>query len=389
MRESKNITILTVDDNDALRYSLTRTLKEDGYKVLEARNGAEALRLADDCPDLITLDIHLPDKDGFEICRILKGNPRTAHIPILHISATFVEAEYRVRGLETGADGYLAEPISRGELLATVGALLRLKQAERDARLSAEEAEKARKELKRAHDELEQRVQERTVQLAQKTQEIRELTGKILMLQDDERRRLARELHDSTGQMLVAMKMALDQMVDEAKGRKISALVADTIALNEDMSRQLRTMSYLLHPPLLDEVGLPSALHWYTEGFAQRSGVKVDLEMTPEFGRLPAEMEIALFRVIQECLTNIHRHSGSQTADIKLTRAADSVQVEIRDTGNGVAVERLHAGKVVPGVGLMGIQERMRQFGGNVEITPTEKGTTVVAVIPVKKHAQT
>jgi signal transduction histidine kinase len=388
MRESKNITILTVDDNDALRYSLTRTLKEDGYKVLEARNGAEALRLADDGPDLITLDIHLPDTDGFEICKRLKGNPHTAHIPVLHISATFVEPEYRVRGLETGADGYLAEPISRDELLATVGALLRLKQAERAARANAIEAEKARKELKAAHDELEQRVEERTIQLAQKTEEIRQLTGKILMLQDDERRRLARELHDSTGQMLVAMKMALDQMSEEAKGRKIESLVAETIALNEDMSRQLRTMSYLLHPPLLDEVGLPSALHWYTDGFAQRSGVKVELEMSPDFGRLAADMEIALFRVVQECLTNIHRHSGSTTANIRLSRDLETVLAEIVDTGKGVSPKHLHKGKVIPGVGLMGIQERMRQFGGSVEITSSENGTAVLARIPLKKELQ-
>jgi DNA-binding response OmpR family regulator len=237
-------------------------LMEGGYKVREARNGAEALRLADKGPDLITLDVHLPDTDGFEICRQLKSNPRTAHIPVLHISAAFAESEYRVRGLETGADRYLAEPISRDELLATVGALLRLKQAERTARLHQAEAEKARKELKKAHKQLEQRVEERAVQLAQKTAGIHQLTGKILMLQDDERRRLARELHDNAGQMLVAMKLALDEMSEEAKGRKIATLVADTIAINEDMSRQLRTMSYLLHPPLLDEVGLPSAIQW-------------------------------------------------------------------------------------------------------------------------------
>ena len=136
MLKNKNATILAVDDNDALRYSLSRTLQGGGYQVIEARNGAEALRLAESCPDLITLDVHLPDKDGFEISRLLKANPRTKHIPILHISATFVEAEYRVRGLET-ADGYLAEPISREELLATVGALLRLKQAEREAQMHA------------------------------------------------------------------------------------------------------------------------------------------------------------------------------------------------------------------------------------------------------------
>ncbi len=383
MPDGNDITILTVDDNDALRYSLSRTLKEGGYNVMEARNGAEALRMADDSPDLITLDIHLPDMDGFEICRLLKGNPHTAHIPVLHISATFVETEYRVRGLETGADGYLAEPVSRDELLATVGALLRLKKAERAARLHAAEAEKARRELKTAHDELEQRVLARTEELAQKTEEVRELTGRLLKLQDDERRRLARELHDSTGQMLVAMKLALEQMSEESKGQPLELLVAQTIAINEEMSRELRTMSYLLHPPLLDEVGLPSALRWYTEGFSQRSGIAVDLQISPDFGRLPDGMEIALFRVVQECLTNIHRHSGSATANIQLTRNRDAVQIEIRDSGNGVSPERRHENKVIPGVGLMGIQERMRQFGGRVEITSQSNGTQVIATIPL------
>ena len=154
-------TILTVDDNDALRYSLTRTLRGEGYKVLEARTGAEALALADQFPDIITLDLNLPDFDGFEVCRRLRANPQTAHIPILHISATFVEPQHRVRGLEGGADAFLAEPISGDELLATVGALLRMKQAEREARLQAAEAERARQELRAAHDELEMRVQER------------------------------------------------------------------------------------------------------------------------------------------------------------------------------------------------------------------------------------
>jgi signal transduction histidine kinase len=313
----------------------------------------------------------------------LKGNPTTAHIPVLHISATFVDAEYRVPGLETGADAYLAEPISRDELLATVGALLRLKQAERAARLHATEAENARKELEKAHDELERRVQQRTEELAQKTKEIRELTGRLLRLQDDERRRLARELHDSTGQMLVAMKMTLDQMSAETKGQKIEPLVSQTISINEDISRQLRTMSYLLHPPLLDEVGLPSALQWYADGFAQRSGITLDLQISPEFGRLPEGMEIALFRVVQECLTNIHRHSGSATANIRLIRTPKTVQVEIADTGSGVPPERRHADKVVPGVGLMGIEERMRQFGGRAEVTSSNHGTVVVAAIPL------
>jgi signal transduction histidine kinase len=377
------ITILAVDDNDALRYSLSRTLQDGGYKVIEARTGAEALQLADQSPDLITLDVRLPDVDGFEVCRRLKANPRTAHIPVLHISATFTDKEYRVRGLEV-ADGYLAEPISREELLATVGALLRLKQAEREARGHAIEAEKARQELKQAHNQLELRVKQRTRDLSEKTEEVRQLTARLLRLQDEERRRIARELHDSTGQMLAAMKMFLDQMNQEAKGDKISSLVTQTIAINDDMTRQLRTMSYLLHPPLLDEMGLPSALQWYAEGFTQRSGISVDLQTSPGFGRLPDDMEIALFRTVQESLTNIHRHSGSQTATIRLSRTPEAVDVEISDTGKGIAPQSLQGDQVIAGVGIMGIHERMRQFGGNAEIASSAKGTVVQATIPLK-----
>jgi signal transduction histidine kinase len=386
MPETKDITILAVDDNDAIRYSLSRALQGGGYRVIEARNGTETLRLANDSPDLITLDVHLPDMDGFEVCRRLKANPRTAHIPVLHISATVTDTENRVRGLEA-ADGYLAEPVSREELLATVGSLLRLKRAEREARLQASEAEKARQELKEAHNELELRVQERTKELSQRTEQVRELSAKLLSLQDEERRRLARELHDSTGQMLAAMKMVLDEMRIEAKEPKFAALVNQSIELNDEMSRQLRTMSYLLHPPLLDEVGLPSALRWYTEGFAERSAIKVDLQVSEGFDRLPQEMEIAIFRVVQECLTNIHRHSGSPTASVRLNRTNDAVDVEISDTGQGIASDRVRGDRIVSGVGLMGIEERMRQFGGSVKVTSSENGTLVNAGIPLKNSA--
>ena len=247
------------------------------------------------------------------MCRRLKTNPRTSHIPVLHISATFTDTEFRLRGLEA-ADGYLTEPVSREELLASVNALLRLKQAEREARFLGSEAEKARQEVERAHTELEMRVEQRTKELADKAEEVRQLNVKLLRLQDEERRRIARELHDSTGQSLAAMKMVLDQMSLETKGRKIGNMVDELTKLNNEMTRQLRTMSYLLHPPLLDDVGLPSALKWYTEGFEQRSGIQVELDLCPDFGRLADEMEIALFRIVQECLTNIHRHSGSATA---------------------------------------------------------------------------
>ncbi len=177
--------------------------------------------------------------------------------------------------------------------------------------------------------------------------------------------------------------MVLDQMSAEVKGDRASSLLAQTIEINNDMSRQLRTMSYLLHPPLLDEVGLPSALRWYAEGFTERSGITVDLQMSPEFGRLAEDMEIALFRIVQESLTNIHRHSGSPTASIRLARTKESIDLEISDQGEGVAPNRRIGDQVIPGVGIMGIKERMRQFGGSAEITSSDKGTVLVAKIPL------
>jgi two-component system NarL family sensor kinase len=150
---------------------------------------------------------------------------------------------------------------------------------------------------------------------------------------------------------------------------------------------QLRTMSYLLHPPLLDEVGLLSALDWYIEGFSQRSGIKVALQMSKKFGRLPNDMEIAIFRVIQECLTNIHRHSGSLTADILLSRTSEAVTLEVIDHGTGIAPHRLNAGKVIDGIGMMGIKERIRQFGGAVVISSSAKGTKIIATLSLKTPA--
>ena len=376
-------TILTVDDNEALRYSLVRTLRDAGYAVLEAKTGSEALELVSQLPDLITLDVNLPDIDGFKVCQRIKSNPATNHIPVLHVSSTFVEPEYRAQGLKGGADGYLAEPIDRAELLATVGALLRLKQAERDARRHAELAEIAHREVRELNAGLEMRVQERTAELQHKTEQIQELNGRLVQLQDAERRRLARELHDSTGQMLAALNINLTLMKDmagQSENPKMAKIVQDSGVLTEELTRQIRTMSYLLHPPLLDEAGLESALRWYIDGFAQRSNIAVDLVVYDDVGRLSSEVEIALFRVVQESLTNVHRHSGSRVANVRIARDSEQVTLEVRDEGKSE-----QQGKKVfnPGVGIVGMRERMRQLGGSLELYSDQGGTIVRAFVPV------
>ena len=232
---------------------------------------------------------------------------------------------------------------------------------------------------------LESRVQERTVDLDMANRNLRELSARLLQLQDDERRRIARELHDSVGQMLAALSMNLSAVRSDVERLTKTALaLSDSENLVQEMSTEVRTISHLLHPPLLDEAGLLSALRWYVEGFALRSKIKVDLDLPDDFGRLPRESETAIFRVVQECLTNIHRHSGSSVARIRLRQRDQQVLVEIEDKGKGIPLEKQEeiASAGAPGVGVRGMRERLRQLGGTLEIDSSATGTVVTVELP-------
>jgi len=247
--------------------------------------------------------------------------------------------------------------------------------------------------LLEAQCELDERVKQRTAALDSANQSLRDVTARLMNSQDEERRRLARELHDSTGQTLAALAMNLATILSEIdRMRKTAALVADSGDIVRQMSDDIRTMSYLLHPPLLDEAGLAFAVKWYGEGFAQRSKIQVEMNIPDDFGRLPQEQEIALFRVVQECLTNIHRHSNSPVARISLLRTPSEVRARIEDDGNGIPPEaqRDMAGAGTPGVGIRGMRERMLQLGGDLEISSrgTGKGTRIVARLPLLERPQ-
>lgn len=379
-------TILAVDDNPAIRYSVARRLREAGFDVIEAATGAEALRRAREEPVLITLDINLPDIDGFEVCRRLKSDPATREIPVLHLSASCVDSNYKVRGLEGGADAYLSAPVDQQELVATVKALLRMREAQKEARRQAQEAELARQELKAINQTLEARVQQRTAELQRHITEVQKLSSFLLQAQDDERRRISRELHDSTGQLLVALKLNVNQLKSEfpnatTEGERI---LRDTEAVVEEMSRQLRTMSYLLHPPLLDEAGLVSALRWYVDGFATRSSLKVTLDVPGDMERLPQVLETTIFRLVQESLTNIHRHSESKTGSIRIVSKNNEVWVDVGDEGKGFSFDSNVEGRTSrPGVGILGMRERVHRFGGTLEILSSSSGTHVIARLPI------
>ena len=226
------------------------------------------------------------------------------------------------------------------------------------------------------------------VERARADNALRELSARLMDMQDAERRRIARDLHDSTAQTLAALSMTLSMLQRWAGDLPSEArtLLAEATGLARRCSDELRTMAYLLHPPLLDELGLAGAVRDYCDGFAERSGLRVDLAFPDNMGRLPREVETALFRVMQESLTNVHRHAGSRTASIRFARGSAEVRLEVEDSGCGMPAARAKAGGAV-GVGIAGMRERLVQLGGRLEVVSAPSGTTIRAVLPLAGEA--
>ena len=221
--------------------------------------------------------------------------------------------------------------------------------------------------------------------------ELRILSGRLLSLRDEERRRLARDLHDSVGQMLAGAGMNLAMVHRRLSNAEPATrqLLTDLGLLIEQSVKEVRTLSYLLHPPLLDEVGLPSALEWYVSGFCSRSQIKVKLEIAPDLGRFRNELELAIFRIVQETLTNVHRHSGSATAKITLSRSASQVRLRVGDQGKGMSLPVPGEAEERPllGVGISGIRERVRNLGGQMQIRSGSSGTVVEVLFPIEESS--
>lgn len=217
---------------------------------------------------------------------------------------------------------------------------------------------------------------------------LRNLSGRLLQTQDIQKRKMARELHDATGQNLTALLARLGAIRERVKSvaPDQAELVAECVTLASQTLDEIRTFSYLLHPPLLDEEGIVAALDVYVEGFAERSGIEVDLDVPSELGRLPDELEITLFRVVQEALTNVHRHSGSSTAAVRLIRDPATLVLEIADRGRGMppeVLERVRRHGAIVGVGIAGMRERVAQLGGELAIESRDRGSVIRVVFPL------
>jgi signal transduction histidine kinase len=343
--------VLLIEDNVGFAYVIRDMLTRQNaslFAVEQAHTLADGLAILDRGGiDVVLLDLGLPDSTRIQtFSRAHAHAPRT---PII-VLTVLDDDEVALQAVRAGAQDYLVKERVDKHLLV--------------------------------------RAIRYAVERARADQALHLLSARLIDLQDAERRRIARDLHDTTAQNLAALSMNLsllnrgaDAMSPASRG-----LLADSITCADKCAHELRTLAYLLHPPLLDELGLAGAVRDYADGFAERSGIRVDLELPDDFEHLPKDVETTLFRVMQECLTNIHRHSGSPTASIQFGRTATEVRVSVIDRGCGMPQGNPADGNEALaglGVGIAGMRERLRQLGGRLEIASGGNGTTVAAALPL------
>lgn len=319
-----------------------------------------------------------------KLAQMISAQPPWSDFPVIvltgsGLSTASTESAVRSRA-PLGNVTLLERPLRPVTLISAVRSALLARRRQYEVRDHLRERQAAEEALRRAHNALESLVEERTAAL-------RRLSVKLLRVQDEERRRIARELHDSLGQDLTAAKISLDMLAQESED---SAHLREIRKLVDRCISDTRTLSHLLHPPLLDEAGFVSAARWYVEGFGRRSGIAAKLELPQHLTRLPRGAETALFRILQEALTNVHRHSGSRAVDVRVTESESKVVLTVKDYGVGVPREVLDrfwkTGNV--GVGLAGIRERLKELGGLLEIESNLDGTLLRATVPVQINPQ-
>ncbi len=358
--------ILVVDDNPVVLAGTSHLLRRAGHEVIEATTRSQCLeQIYRQHPDLVLLDVILPDGFGYEVCRKVKSDPDLRHSFIVLLSGTEITSEQQAMGLDAGADGYIARPIEDRELVARVQSLIRIQQAE-----SA---------LRQAHDDLELRVEERTAQLSQSRERLRALSLRLVKLQEEERRSIARELHDEMGQLLTSAKLSLDLLAAKIADAHKPA-IAESISLLNNLMDRVRRLSLDLRPQMLDDLGLIPALEWHVKRYRDQTGIQVEFDSAINEVRFEDAVDTALFRIVQESLTNVARHSKAARAAVRLHCGETYVHLEIADGGKGFDVAAAQTGA---STGLSSMRERTELLGGTFLIESGDGvGTRVIVELP-------
>ena len=351
---NEKVNILMVDDQPAKLLSYEAILDELDENLLKANSGKEALEhLLQNDIAVVLMDVSMPELDGFELADMIRQHPRFQKTPIIFISAVHLTDLDRIKGYQRGAVDYISVPVIPELLRAKVSVFAELHR--------------------------------KSQQLERLNRELRKLSTRLIGLQDDERRRIARDLHDGLGQELSAAKMMLDGMLLQNQSALLREEAAtQASALIDTALLKIRSMSHLLYPPLLDEVGLRSALQWYVDGLTQRSGIQTSIDLQPtDFPRLVPELETAVFRIIQEALTNVFRHSEARKASVTLAMSESQVAITVRDDGKGISdhIEEFHPDSI--GIGLGGMRQRVKELGGELRLRNASPGTLFEVAIPI------
>ena len=349
----EKVNILMVDDQPSKLLSYEAILSDLGENLVKANSGREALAyLLKMDVAVVLMDVSMPEMDGFELADMIRQHPRFQSTAIIFISAVHLTDLDRLKGYASGAVDYISVPVIPELLRAKVSVFAELHR--------------------------------KTRQLELLNNELRRLSSRLIMTQDEERRRIARELHDGLGQELSAAKMIADRIAMRSdSNEQIRGAASDVSSLMDHAIKEIRSLSHLLHPPLLDEVGLHAALRCYLEGLTDRSGIETAVDVQPaDFPRLAPDLETAVFRIIQEALTNVFRHSDARKAWVTLRTEKDSVIGTVRDDGKGISenIAELRSDSI--GVGIGGMKQRVKEFGGELRVRNANPGTIVEIIIP-------
>jgi len=349
---ANTVNILMVDDQPSKLLTYEVMLAELGENLLKANSAREAMEilLKTDIA-VVLMDVSMPEIDGFELAELIRQHPRFQRTAVIFISAVHLTDLDRLKGYQRGAVDYISVPVVPELLRAKVSVFAELHR--------------------------------QSLQLEALNSELRRLSIRVMTSQDEERRRFARDLHDGLGQELAAAKIILENALrcQPASGNGNS--VGEASRIIDRAIQQVRSISHLLHPPLLDEGGLPSALRWFLEGVAERSGIETSLDLQPSaFPRLAPQLERTVFRIVQEALTNVFRHSQARKACVTLIQKDNNLLLRVLDNGKGAGEQtlRLQPGSI--GIGIGGMRERVREFGGEFRMLNANPGTIVEIVIP-------
>jgi signal transduction histidine kinase len=352
MTAREAINILMVDDQPSKLLTYEAMLGELGENLLKAESGREALEiLLKTDVAVVLMDVSMPEIDGFELAGLICQHPRCQRTSIIFVSAVHLTDLDRLKAYQRGGVDYISVPVIPELLRAKVSVFAELYR--------------------------------KNVQLERLNMELRRLSSRLLTAQDEERRRFARDLHDGVGQDLAAAKMMLDGMIFRPTTNSNGGPIHEASEILDRAIQQIRTMSHLLHPPLLDEGGLLSALRWFLDGMTARSGIRTSLDLQPRnFPRLQPEFERNVFRIVQEALTNVFRHSDATEAYVKIIRNDNTLLLMVGDDGKGLDEPTAKLRPTSIGVGIGSMRERARELGGELKMRNGNPGTIVEVLVP-------